>query len=448
MKIEQTMTIKEKLQILTDAAKYDAACTSSGVERRGEGRGIGNAAKCGICHSFAADGRCISLLKILFTNECVFDCKYCINRSSNDVRRAAFTPDEICTLTMEFYRRNYIEGLFLSSGIIRNPSFTMDLLYQTLYKLRTEHHFMGYIHVKAIPGADEELIRRTGFLADRMSVNLELPTGDGLRTLAPHKTRRTILRPMKQIQTGIEENKNELMVYRSASRFVPGGQSTQMIIGATPESDYQIMAVAEALYKNYDLKRVFYSAYVSVNTDSSLPALPDGPPLLREHRLYQADWLLRYYGFEASELLAPERPNFNVMLDPKCDWAVRHLEYFPVEVNRADYQTLLRVPGIGVKSAKRIVQARRSVNLDFEDLKRLGVVLKRAVYFITCMGKMQYRVRLEENSITHHLIHDDRKTRYGLSEHESFSQMSLFDDFHLTVPPSIEDHGLTVSGQM
>ncbi len=448
MQIEQNMTIQEKLQILTDAAKYDAACTSSGVERRGQRGSMGNAAKCGICHSFASDGRCISLLKILFTNECVFDCKYCINRASNDVKRAAFTPEEVCTLTMEFYRRNYIEGLFLSSGILKNPNYTMDLLYQTLHKLRTEYHFMGYIHVKAIPGADEELIRRTGFLADRMSVNLELPTGDGLRTLAPHKTRKTILKPMKQIQTGIENNKNELMVYRSAPRFVPGGQSTQMIVGATPENDYQIMSVAEALYKNYELKRVFYSAYVSVNTDSMLPALPDGPPLLREHRLYQADWLLRYYGFEASELLTPERPNFNVMLDPKCDWAVRHLEYFPVEINRADYQTLLRVPGIGVKSAKRIVRARRSAKLDFEDLKRLGVVLKRAVYFITCMGRMQYRIRLEENSITHNLIHDDRKKLYELQEHESFSQMSLFDDFHLTVPPLVEDNRLTVSGQM
>ncbi|MBO5279176.1 MAG: putative DNA modification/repair radical SAM protein [Lachnospiraceae bacterium] len=448
MQIEQKMTIQEKLQILTDAAKYDAACTSSGVDRKGKAGSMGNAAACGICHTFASDGRCVSLLKILFTNECVFDCKYCINRASNDVKRAAFTPDEVCTLTMEFYRRNYIEGLFLSSGILKNPNYTMDLLYQTLYKLRTEYHFMGYIHVKAIPGADEELIRRTGFLADRMSVNLELPTGDGLRRLAPHKTRKTILKPMKQIQKGIVNSKNEMTVYQEAPRFVPAGQSTQMIIGATPESDYQIMSVAEALYKNYDLKRVFYSAYVSVNTDAMLPALPDGPPLLREHRLYQADWLLRYYGFEASELLSPDRPNFNVLLDPKCEWAVRHLEYFPVEINRADYQTLLRVPGIGVKSAQRIVRARRSAKLDFEDLKRLGVVLKRAVYFITCMGRMQYRIRLEENSITHNLIHDDRKKLYEMQENESFTQMSLFDDFHLTVPPSVEDGRAAVSGQL
>ncbi len=448
MQIEQKMTIQEKLQILTDAAKYDAACTSSGVDRKGSAGSMGNAAACGICHTFASDGRCVSLLKILFTNECVFDCKYCINRVTNDVKRAAFTPDEVCMLTIEFYRRNYIEGLFLSSGIMKNPNYTMDLLYQTLYKLRNEYHFMGYIHVKAIPGADEELIQRTGFLADRMSINLELPTGDGLRTLAPHKTRKTILKPMKQIQSGIVNNKNELMLYREAPKFVPAGQSTQMIIGATPENDYQIMSVAEALYKNYELKRVFYSAYVSVNSDSMLPALPDGPPLLREHRLYQADWLLRYYGFAASELLSPERPNFNVLLDPKCEWAVRHLEYFPVEINRADYQTLLRVPGIGVKSAQRIVRARRSARLDFNDLKRFGVVLKRAVYFITCMGRMQYKIRLEENAITHHLIQDDRKKLFEMQEKESFTQMSLFDDFHLSVPPSIEDRRLSISGEL
>ncbi len=448
MQIEQNLTIQQKLQILSDAAKYDVACTSSGIDRRGKAGSIGNTLACGICHSFASDGRCVSLLKILFTNECVFDCKYCINRISNDVKRAAFTPEEVCTLTIEFYRRNYIEGLFLSSGILKNPNYTMDLLYQTLYKLRKEYYFVGYIHVKAIPGADEELIRKTGFLADRMSVNLELPTGDGLRALAPHKTRKTILKPMKQIQTGILENKNELMPYNHAPKFVPAGQSTQVIVGATPENDYQIMSVAEALYKNYALKRVFYSAYVAVNTDSMLPSLPDGPPLLREHRLYQADWLLRYYGFEAAELLSPERPNFNVLLDPKCEWAVRHLEIFPVEVNRADYQTLLRVPGIGVKSAQRIVRARKSAKLDFSDLKRLGVVLKRAVYFITCMGRMQYPIRIEENFITHNLIHSDRKQLYGLQERESFTQMSLFDDFHLTVPPLVEDKKLSALGEL
>lgn len=449
MKTSETgMDLQEKLRILTAAAKYDVACTSSGIDRKAAKGSMGNAAACGICHSFSADGRCISLLKILMTNECVFDCKYCINRVSNDTIRAAFTPDEICTLTMEFYRRNYIEGLFLSSGIQKNPNHTMEQLYRTLYKLRTEYRFMGYIHVKAIPGADEYLIEKTGFLADRMSINLELPTGDGLRKLAPHKSRSTILKPMKQIQTKISTSKNELMIYKQAPKFVPAGQSTQIIIGATPESDYQIVSVAEALYKNYDLKRVFYSAYVAVNQDAALPAALEGPPLLREHRLYQADWLLRYYGFQAEELLSEERPNFNTLLDPKCEWAVRHLENFPVEINKADYHTLLRVPGIGVKSAKRIVHARRSAKLDYDDIRRMGVVLKRAVYFITCNGKMMLPVRYEENLITNHLIYDERKKLYDLNQENSYRQLSLFDDFHMQMEPVIEDSRGTVTGEL
>lgn len=448
MLIDEFMPIEKKLEILSDAAKYDVACTSSGVDRKGKKGTMGNASAAGICHSFSADGRCISLLKILYTNECVFDCKYCINRSSNDVVRAAFTPDEVCTLTMEFYKRNYIEGLFLSSGVLKSPDYTMDLLYQTLKKLRRYYHFHGYIHVKAIPGADPVLIEKVGFLADRMSVNLELPTADGLRTLAPSKTRKNILAPMKQIQTGIQINKNELILYKQAPSFVPAGQSTQMIIGATPESDYQLVTVAEALYKNYDLKRVFYSAFVAVNEDSSLPTLPGGPPLLREHRLYQADWLLRFYGFQANELLSEEKPNFNILLDPKCDWAIRHLETFPVEVNRADYYTLLRVPGIGMKSAQRIVSARKSARLNFADLKKLGVVLKRAHYFITCLGKMMYATKIEENYITSHMISQDKKTVWGIEHQNSFRQLSLFDDMGLTVPPTIEDHMATITGSM
>ena len=286
MVITEQMSIAEKLEILSDAAKYDVACTSSGTDRRNDGTGIGNCVKAGICHSFSADGRCISLLKILFTNECIYDCKYCINRSSNDVKRASFTPEEVCSLTIEFYRRNYIEGLFLSSGILKSPNYTMELIYATLYKLRTEYRFQGYIHVKAIPGADQEIIRRVGFLADRMSVNLELPTAEGLRKLAPHKNRKNILTPMRLVQNQMTENKQEIAIYRNAPRFVPAGQSTQMIIGATPENDYQILNVAEALYKKFDLKRVFYSAFVHVNEDSNLPARTDeGPPLLREHRL-------------------------------------------------------------------------------------------------------------------------------------------------------------------
>ncbi|MCM1188779.1 MAG: putative DNA modification/repair radical SAM protein [bacterium] len=421
------MTVTEKLGILTDAAKYDVACTSSGVERKGTGKSIGNCAAAGICHSFSSDGRCISLLKILLTNECIYDCKYCQNRCSSDIPRATFTPEEICALTMEFYRRNYIEGLFLSSGILRNPSYTMELIYDAVRLLRDKYGFNGYIHVKAIPGADSELIRRTGFYADRMSVNLELPTAEGLRVLAPNKHRKTILTPMRQIQSGIEANQNELVLYRSAPKFVAGGQSTQMIIGATPESDYQIVSVAESLYRKFGLKRVFYSAFVNVTGDRALPALPGGPPLLREHRLYQADWLLRFYGFRGEELLDEKRPFFNVMLDPKEDWAVRHLEQFPVEINRAPYETLLRVPGIGVKSARRIVAARRSVRLTFADLKKIGVVLKRAVYFVTCGGRMMYQVKMDEDYIVRNLTDPKDRIRFG-SDGMTYRQMSLFDD--------------------
>lgn len=426
MNIQQNMSLMEKLAILTDAAKYDVACTSSGVDRRGDGKHMGNCLAAGICHAFAADGRCISLLKILFTNECIFNCSYCQNNCNSDVPRASFTPDEVCELTMEFYRRNYIEGLFLSSGILISPNYTMDLIYQTLYKLRYVHHFNGYIHVKAIPGADPVLIEKAGFLADRMSINLELPTSDGLKKLAPYKSRHTILKPMRQIQNGIAENKNELMLYQKAPKFVPAGQSTQMIIGATPETDFQIMSVAEALYQNFDLKRVFYSAFINVNQNSNLPVLPGGPPLLREHRLYQADWLLRYYDFTVDELLSEERPDFNIYLDPKCDWALRHLEFFPVEINRASYRTLLRVPGIGYKSAERIVKARRTATLDFSDLKKIGVVLKRALYFITCSDRMMYNTKLEENYICSNLMADRTQIPRDIRE-SGYQQLSLFD---------------------
>lgn len=381
MKIQNPMSIYEKLNILSDAAKYDVACTSSGTKRKGDGSGIGNCTQCGICHSFSADGRCISLLKILFTNECIFDCKYCVNRRSNDVVRTSFTPDEVCTLTMEFYRRNYIEGLFLSSGILVSPDYTMELICATLYKLRKECNFQGYIHVKAIPGASQELIQKAGFLADRMSVNLELPTAEGLKLLAPHKSRKNILAPMRLIQEGRNENSRELSLYRQAPRFVPAGQSTQMIIGATLESDYQIMKVTESLYKKFELKRVFYSAFVHVNEDKALPArTDDGPPLLREHRLYQAD-----------------------------------------------YEMLLRVPGLGYKSATRIVKARRLGTLDFADLKKLGVVLKRAVYFITCNGKTMYPLRIEEESIARNLL-DSREKLPQEVRNLGYRQLSLFDD--------------------
>lgn len=422
------MGMYEKLKILSDAAKYDVSCTSSGVDRRGDGTGIGNCQAAGICHSFSADGRCISLLKILFTNECIFDCKYCINRSSNDVVRTSFTPEEVCTLTMEFYRRNYIEGLFLSSGVLKSPNYTMELIYAALYRLRKICNFQGYIHVKAIPGADQELIKKVGFLADRMSVNMELPTAESLRLLAPHKTRKSILTPMRLVQNRMEENREELVLYRNAPKFVPAGQSTQMIIGATPESDYQILNVAESLYRKFDLKRVFYSAFVAVNEDALLPQkTSEGPPLLREHRLYQADWLLRFYKFKAEELLDEKNPNFNLYLDPKCNWALKHLEIFPVEVNRAEYEVLLRVPGIGVKSALRIVKARRMGTLDFPDLKKMGVVLKRALYFITCGGRMMYRTKIEEDYITRNLLNTKERLPDSVRG-MSYRQLSLFDD--------------------
>lgn len=470
MTVVENLSLEEKLVILSDAAKYDVSCTSSGVERKGKGTGMGNTSAAGICHSFSADGRCISLLKILYTNECIYDCKYCLNRKSNDTLRTSFTPEEVCELTMQFYRRNYIEGLFLSSGISKNPTKTMEQIYTTLLLLRKQHHFNGYIHVKAIPGAAPEVIELTGFLADRMSANLELPTAAGLEEFAPNKTRKMILAPMRQIQLGIgkgnqsgihrigqggknpellEEKERARLEYKTFSgegsllpaaerqtglcqsgrgNFVPAGQSTQMIVGATRENDYQILSVAQELYHKFDMKRVFYSAYVALNDDSNLPAIGTKPPLLREHRLYQADWLMRFYGFAAGELLSEERPNFNLYLDPKCEWALRHLEYFPVEINTASYAMLLRVPGIGVKSARRIMMARKSSRLTFENLKRIGVVLKRAHYFITCSGKMMYRTKIEEDYITRRILELDQKKNWELDYNISFRQLSLFDD--------------------
>ncbi|MDD6036739.1 MAG: putative DNA modification/repair radical SAM protein [Lachnospiraceae bacterium] len=509
MVLNESLSIEQKLEILSDAAKYDVACTSSGMQRGGKKGEIGNSVAAGICHSFSADGRCISLLKVLFTNECIFDCKYCINRSSNDVPRTSFTPEELCELTIGFYKRNYIEGLFLSSGILHTPDYTMELICRTLRMLREDYHFRGYIHCKAIPGANPMLIEYVGWYADRMSVNLELPTKDGLRQLAPNKTRKNILEPMRQIQAGIAESRQRLgfmggnrsayyftnqavkqagieqrfhsdrveavkemttdgvladtgikvpsrieakasaeesetavpvvseehfprlslleEVGKPAGRgFAAAGQSTQMIIGATPETDYQLVSVAEALYQKFDLKRVFYSAFVKVNDDSSLPDLPGGPPLLREHRLYQADWLMRYYGFAAGELLTEKRPNFNAVLDPKCDWAVHHMELFPVEVLKADYFMLLRVPGIGPKSAKRIVEARRSGTLSFEDLKKVGVVLKRAQYFITCAGRPLGHMKLDETYVTQCLMLNEKLPK-DLRDALYGHQISLFE---------------------
>ena len=381
------MDIFQKLEILTDSAKYDVACTSSGVDRTATKNGIGSATSGGICHSFAADGRCISLLKVLMTNICVYDCKYCVNRKSNDVPRSIFSPRELADLTIHFYRRNYIEGLFLSSGVVKNADYTCELMIESLRILREEYHFSGYIHAKAIPGASDDLLARLGMLADRMSVNIEMPSQNSLKLLAPDKSKSSVLEPMGFIRNRMRENTKELAIYRHAPKFVPAGQSTQMIVGASPETDLQILNLTEGLYRKYQLKRVFFSAYIPVVENSLLPSIDTKPPLLREHRLYQADWLRRFYEFPASEILDEKNPNFNPFIDPKCNWALNHMGNFPLEVNRASYEELLRVPGIGVQSARRILIARRTASLTFEGLKKLGVVLKRARYFITCKGK-------------------------------------------------------------
>jgi len=392
------MEINEKLKILSAAAKYDVACTSSGVKRGGKANSMGSTSLCGICHSFSGDGRCISLLKILLTNYCGYDCQYCVNRRSNDVQRAMFTPEEVAEMTMNFYKRNYIEGLFLSSAVFKSPDYTMELLYRTLDLLRNKYKFNGYIHVKAIPSADEALIKMTGFLADRMSVNIELPSSESLRLLAPDKNKEAIFKPMKTLRNSIREYKNDVVVYKHTPKFAPAGQSTQMIVGATPDNDKKIINLAEGLYNKFKLKRVFYSAYVPVTDKNKL--LPvSNPPMLREHRLYQADWLLRYYGFNAEEILG-DSENLDLSLDPKCKWAIRNIHLFPVEINKVDIEMLLRVPGIGVKSAYKIISARRTSKINFDNLKKMNVVLKRAKYFITCDGKMMANYGMEQEALS------------------------------------------------
>lgn len=419
------MELIEKIKILSDSAKYDVSCSSSGSSRKNEKDGIGNAAPSGICHSWTPDGRCISLLKILFTNSCIYDCKYCINRSSNDVLRASFTPDELVNLTINFYRRNYIEGLFLSSAICISPDHTMELLLKSVKRLREEENFNGYIHVKAIPGASNALIEETGKYADRMSVNIELPSNESLKLLAPQKTKESIIKPMGIIRAGIIQSQEEKQRFKSAPKFVPGGQSTQLIIGATKDNDLKILKLSESLYNNYNLKRVYYSAYIPVSKHPNLPAI-NMPPLLREHRLYQADWLLRFYGFNSDELLNEKNPNFDELLDPKSDWALRNLDKFPVEVNKADYSMLLRVPGIGMKSAQRIIQARKVSTLGFNDLKKLGIVLKRAKYFITCKGKYLPQKSIPTNSAS---IKNKLLSENDIKIYESMEQLSFFTLF-------------------
>ena len=477
-------SLEDKLTILSDAAKYDVACTSSGVSRRGQKGMLGNSVAAGVCHAFSADGRCISLLKILMSNSCVYDCKYCKNRVSNDIPRATFTPEEICTLTIEFYKRNYIEGLFLSSGVIRNPDYTMEKICETLRLLRTKYGFNGYIHVKAIPGASNELLYSAGLLADRISINMELPTQTSLQNVAPNKSMANIINPMNRIsgtiaahrlaigkparmeRAGINKylvdsiwgenterieggEKKHMVDLLSSSNpefnypaerkdaflkrpFAPGGQSTQMIIGASEETDYQLVKTSQALYQKFDLKRVFYSAYIPINEDSVLPSLDTPVPLLREHRLYQADWLLRYYGFDSEELFTEDNPFLDYQIDPKCNWALRHLDEFPVEINTAPADVLLRVPGIGPNGVKKILNARRYGSVNFEMLKKMHIVLKRAQYFITCNGKMLGRPLIDYKYILHGLTDVDR-AEVAMIEgtNVEYKQMNLFSDFNL-----------------
>ncbi len=386
-------TTAKKLAILADAAKYDVSCASSGASRKGSKGGIGNAAEWGVCHSFTDDGRCVSLLKILYTNHCLYDCAYCVNRSGNDIPRAAFTPRELAELTIEFYRRNYIEGLFLSSGVIRNPDHTMELMLHALRLLRTQHKFNGYIHLKTIPGASADLVRTAGLYADRLSVNIEIPSEPNLKRLAPQKDHQSVYMPMRHIQQNTLENREERRKFRHAPVFAPAGQSTQMIIGASNERDRDILRLSSLLYHGPKLKRVYYSGFIPVNAyDGRLPALRQAP-LAREHRLYQADWLMRFYRFDAEEILCDEQPDLALDVDPKLAWALRRPEYFPLDVNRAAYEQILRIPGIGVTSAQRIMTARRHTRLTPDHLKKLGVVMKRARWFITAQGGPSFTVQ-------------------------------------------------------
>lgn len=404
------MTLKEKLTILSDSAKYDASCSSSGSKRKNN-NGFGNTSYSGICHSYSNDGRCISLLKILMTNACIFNCKYCINRRSNNIKRAIFTPEEICEITVNFYKRNYIEGLFLSSGIIKSPDYTMEKIIETIYLLRNKYHFNGYIHAKAIPGASEYLLKKLGKLVDRLSANIELPTNDSLKLLAPDKN----IDKIDKIMSTIKNNRSKY--------FVPAGQSTQMIIGASKESDLEILNKSEQLYHKFALKRVFYSAYIPVNKDSSLPTI-EMPPLVRENRLYQADWLLRYYGYKADDLLDKNNPNFNVLIDPKSDWALRHLDEFPKDINKASYYDLIKVPGIGPKSARKIISSRKYYNLEFKDLKKMNISIKRAKYFILCNGKyFTNTCNFNKKNIESNLILENKESIKTTSV-----QLSLFNE--------------------
>jgi len=403
-----------KLKILAEGAKYDVSCSSSGVERRNKGK-LGNSRSFGICHTWSSDGRCISLLKILMSNNCIYDCTYCINGISNDVERASFSPEEIGKITYEFYRRNYIEGLFLSSAVEKNPDYTTEKLCKALEILRFKYGFSGYIHVKGIPKASKDLMIKLGFLADRLSINIELPSQKSLKILAPQKNTKTLLLPMKNLNDRIMENKEEKNKYKVSKKFLPAGQTTQMIVGASQDSDYQLLKTSQNLYDKFQLKRVFYSAYIPVVENSLLPAVNTKPPLKREHRLYQADWLLRFYKFRADELLSEGNRNFDLEFDPKINWALNNIHLFPKEVNRVSYDELLRIPGIGPKSAQRIVKERKFFKIKYENLKKIGVVLKRAKYFLTCDGRYHGGIDIKPEII-----------RYKLSESDLDRQVSFF----------------------
>ncbi len=435
------MDTTTKLALLADAAKYDVACTSSGIDRNARMGALGNATAAGICHSFSADGRCITLLKVLFTNVCVFDCAYCASRCSNDVPRASFRPRELADLTMEFYRRNYIEGLFLSSGVLKSPDYTTERIIECLRILREEYGFRGYIHAKAVPGTSSDLLAALGLLADRISVNMELPSSESLALLCPNKTRDSIVAPMRQIREGIAEDRDTralmrrdacYMAQRRPARktraFAPAGQSTQMIIGATPETDFQILNLSSSLYKTMHMKRVFFSAYLSVNEDGRLPQ-GNAVQLDREHRLYQADWLMRFYKFDAAELIDEGQPFLATDIDPKANWAINHLDRFPIEVNTAPYEELLRVPGIGVRGAKAIVGARRATALGEAELRKLGVAYKRARFFITCRGRYQgHGTRFDKESLHAQLAAPIQAGSHGRRSGKVLAgQMSLFD---------------------
>ncbi|MBN2796925.1 MAG: putative DNA modification/repair radical SAM protein [Clostridia bacterium] len=405
------MDLREKLGVLADAAKYDVSCSSSGSERNVKEGMIGNTALPGICHSWAADGRCISLLKVLLTNDCIYDCAYCVNRSSSDVKRAEFTPRELVKITMNFYRRNYIEGLFISSAVKYSPDYTMERMIEVVKILRLEEKYNGYIHLKAIPGVDQRLLDEAGLYVDRMSVNLELPTQKSLKLLAPQKDQKEIMLPMHYLRDKLAENKKDLIQFKSAQSFMPAGQTTQMMIGATKDSDFSIISISEQMYDKMRMKRVYYSGYVPIVQDNALLPTTVKSPLLREHRLYQADWLLRFYGFQAGEILSPEQPDLDLEVDPKCNWALKHIEYFPVEVNNAPIEMLLRVPGIGNITARRILQARRFGPVTYEELKKMGVVLKRAQYFILCSGKYYGAIDIDSDKIRNRLLFLDPKAK-------------------------------------